>query len=223
MPPRRRGNRTQAPTSRGYARLEGKLALLGWLHRLLGYDSTRDLLGDIKPINEGFHEDGRSQISVHLEARSDRMQGLTVPDLQRYDENIREHLAAMNHGRSEPITLRYFQYLAALYTEIYLDWYFNRSGGLLPSLNDLVSQHNANCAPARDGTSSRPATCPSWPSGWPPAAARPYCCTCTTGNSSITTGAAGQHPADYSQRRADPAAPGRTPGVQHPRRAFRPQ
>ena len=32
----------------------------------------------------------------------------------------------MNAGRSEPITLRYFQYLAALYTEIYLDWYCNR-------------------------------------------------------------------------------------------------
>ncbi len=149
MPPRRRANRAQAAASRGYARLEGKLALLGWLHRLLGYDSTRDLLVDIKPINEGFREDGRSQISVHLKARSDRMQGLTVPDLQRYDENIRKHLAAMNHGRTEPITLRYFQYLAALYTEIYLDWYFNRAGGLLPSLNEFVSQHNANCAPGQ--------------------------------------------------------------------------
>lgn len=147
MPPRLRANRTQATTSRGYARLEGKLALLGWLHRLLGYGSARDLLGDIKPINEGLREDGRSQISVHLEARSDQMQGLTVPDLQRYDENIGKHLAAMNHGRTEPITLRYFQYLAALYTEIYLDWYFNRAEGLLPSLNEFISQHNANCAP----------------------------------------------------------------------------
>lgn len=27
----------------------------------------------------------------------------------------------MNHGRLEKIMLRYFQYLAALYTEIYLD------------------------------------------------------------------------------------------------------
>ena len=29
----------------------------------------------------------------------------------------------MNAGRSRPITLRYFQYLAALYTEIFLDRY----------------------------------------------------------------------------------------------------
>ena len=38
---------------------------------------------------------------------------LTLSDLQRYDDNIREHLAAMNEGRPEPITLRYFQYLAS--------------------------------------------------------------------------------------------------------------
>ena len=72
---------------------------------------------------------------------------MTVLDLQRYDDNIREHLAAMNGGRPEPITLRYFQYLAALYTEIYLDWYSNKRGRLLPSLNVFVAQHNANCAP----------------------------------------------------------------------------
>ena len=73
--------------------------------------------------------------------------GLTVQDLQRYDDNIRKHLAAMNDGRAEPITLRYFQYLAALYTEIYLDWYFNLDRGLLPSLNGFVRQHNTSCTP----------------------------------------------------------------------------
>ena len=53
----------------------------------------------------------------------------------------------MNEGRSEPITLRYFQYLAALYTEIFLDWRFNRPEGLLRSLNEFVSQHNEDCVP----------------------------------------------------------------------------
>ena len=121
--------------------------LLAWLHHQLGYETTGDLLKDIKPINEGFREDGRSHICAHLESRSGQMQGLTVQDLQRYDDNIRKHLAAMNEGRPEPITLRYFQYLAALYTEIFLDWYFNPHRGLLGSLNGFVKQHNANCAP----------------------------------------------------------------------------
>ena len=120
---------------------------MAWLHHKLGYQTTGELLKDNKPINEGFREDGRSHICAHLETRSGQMQGLTVQDLQRYDDNIRKHLTAMNDGRAEPITLRYFQYLAALYTEIYLDWHCNRPEGLLSSLNGFVSQHNANCAP----------------------------------------------------------------------------
>ena len=133
----------------GYARLERQLALLGWLHYQLGYESTAELLGDIKPANEGFGEDGRSDICVRLESRSDLMQGWTNQKLRQYDENIRNHLAAMNGGRAEPITLRYFQYLAALYAEIYLDWHFNRHGELLTSLNTFVAQHNASSASDR--------------------------------------------------------------------------
>ena len=134
-------------TTRGYVRLERRLALLPWIHHLLGYQTTDDVLRDVKGINEGLREDGRSHICAHLESRSEQMQELTVHDLQRYDDNISEHLEAINQGRPEPITLRYFQYLAALYTEIYLDWYFNRPGGLLSSLNVSVWQHNSNCAP----------------------------------------------------------------------------
>ena len=117
------------------------------MHFQLGYETTADLLRDIKPLNEGFREDGRSHICAHLESRSGQLRGLTAQDLQRYDENIRMHLAAMNYGRPEPITLRYFQYLATLYTEIYLDWYFNPHRGMLSSLNRFVRLHNENCAP----------------------------------------------------------------------------
>ena len=127
--------------------MERKLALLAWLHRQLGYETTSELLKTVKDINEGFGEDGRSHICAFLKSRSDKFAGLSVQDLYGYDDNIRKHLAAMNDGRPEPITLRYFQYLAALYSEIYLDWYFNQPGGLLPSLNASVSRHNSNCAP----------------------------------------------------------------------------
>ena len=76
------------------------------------------------------------------------MQELTVEDLQRYDDNIRDHLAAMNVGRSQPITLRYFQYLAALCAEIFLDRYFNAPDALLGSLNQFVSSLNSNRHPS---------------------------------------------------------------------------
>jgi len=42
-------------------------------------------------------------------------------DLARYDDNVRPHLASMNARRREPITLRYFQRLTALYAELFLD------------------------------------------------------------------------------------------------------
>lgn len=149
MSPRRRANRSKASTTRGHAKLEGHLALLAWLHHQLGYKNTRDLLKDVSQINEGYNETGCSHICTHLVSRSRLMHGVTTDDLQRYDDNIRDHLTSMNCGRAEPITLRYFQYLAALYTEVYLDWYCNRTGKLLGSLNEFVSQHNANCSPDR--------------------------------------------------------------------------
>ena len=146
MSPRRRPVMGSSPTTQGYARLEQRLALLNWLHSLLGYRDTLDLLRDTKEADEGFDANGRSHISTRLETRSKHLHGLTVHDLQRYDDNIRGHLECMNERRTEPITLRYFQYLAALYSEIYLDYFFNRRGNLLRSLSDFVSEHNAKPA-----------------------------------------------------------------------------
>ena len=99
-----------------------------WLQSRLGYDSTSHLLTNIKETDEGFDSEGRSRVYAHLAARAGQMQEITVEDLERYDDHIREHLTAMNAGRSQPITLRYFQYLAALCTEIFLDRYSNVPG-----------------------------------------------------------------------------------------------
>ena len=43
----------------------------------------------------------------------------------------------MNSHRETPITLKYFQYLAVLYTEFFLDRYFNTSGGPRVFLDEL--------------------------------------------------------------------------------------
>ena len=147
MPRPRRSNQPHRTATKGYARLAQKLVLLNWLHQRLGYDSTEQLLADIKQADEGFSLEGRSHIYARLSSRTERMQEVTNDDLQRYDDCIRRHLAEMNAGRSEPITLRYFQYLAALYTEIYLDRYCNRPDVLLRSLNEFVERRNSNRLP----------------------------------------------------------------------------
>ena len=123
------------------ARLEHRLILLSWLHEQLGYGNTPQLLEDIKQAAEGFDHDGLSYIYLRLISRGNKLQ-ISPDDLARYDDNIRKCLDAMNAGRAEPLTLRYFQYLAALYTEIFLDRYCNYQDELLGSLNELVNRRN---------------------------------------------------------------------------------
>ncbi len=125
-----------------YTQLENRLVLLAWLNSLFGYRSNRELLEDCKSVAEGFGSDGRSFLYHHLIARGSQVK-IPNDDLARYDENIRLHLEKINRGRTERITLRYFQYLAALYTEIYLDRLFKDKAQLLADLNDLVKKRNA--------------------------------------------------------------------------------
>jgi hypothetical protein len=125
-----------------YVKLEERLALLAWLNDRFGYRSNREMLADMKEADEGFDASRRSFIYHRLIARGSKLQ-IPPADLACYDENIGSHLAAMNVRRPEPITLRYFQHLAALYNEVFLDFYFNRRAEMLRSLNAFVAARNA--------------------------------------------------------------------------------
>src|SRR2546429_623040 len=95
--------------------LDQRLFLLGYLHRIFGYEgrnATSELLRDLKD-REGFDTDGRSRI-VHVLRQNPRKR-ISDVDLDCYDANIRRHLHRINKFRPEPITLRYFQHLALLY------------------------------------------------------------------------------------------------------------
>ena len=141
-----RTNRHQENSVQQYVKLEDRLVLLAWLNSLLGYQSNKQLLEDTKDVSEGFGPDGRSFLYYHLIARGSKLK-LNPEDLARYDQNIRAHLATINSRRTEPVTLRYFQYLAALYTEIFLDRYFGHRAQLLADLNAFVLKRNAQKSP----------------------------------------------------------------------------
>jgi hypothetical protein len=155
--PRSPRRKAPAPVSRisgmqQYVKLENRLVLLAWLNSLLGYESNRALLEDTQRTEEGFGADGRSYLYHHLIARGSQVK-IPAADLARYDENIRQDLEKINRGRTERITLRCFQYLAALYTEIFLDRLFNHRAGadgrppLLADLNAFVHERNARRLP----------------------------------------------------------------------------
>jgi hypothetical protein len=93
--------------------------LLGWANRQFGFESNEDLFDVVKEAGEGYDSNGRSHVAGMLGSRH----RCAVPpgDLARYDDNVRRHLDSINRGRREPVTLRYFQQLAALYAELFLD------------------------------------------------------------------------------------------------------
>ena len=134
------------PRNRPNPQLEECLTLHAWLNNQFGYPNTRELLADAQRQDEGFSADGLSPICVHLMERTAPGSDLhtKLPD---YDANIKRHLAAINHSRTTPICLRYFQYLAVLYTEIFLDWKCNRPHQLLAELNAFVEKRNQAKAP----------------------------------------------------------------------------
>ncbi len=145
----------KAPDAR---RLESRLVLHGWMNRMLGYASTKELLEDLEDVDEGFDGEGRSGVCRRLLSREGRMR-MRRSTLEGYDENIRRHVAAMNARRAEPVVLKYFQHLAALYTEILLDNRFDNSEAFLASLNEYAASLDGETMRFGDGDLDR---CAFW-------------------------------------------------------------
>lgn len=126
-----------------YVSLERRLVLLGWLNSRLGYRNNREMLAECASAAEGFDADGRSFAFHHLLSRGSKV---TLPreTLARYDDNIREHLARINECRGRPLTLRSFQYMTALYAEIFLDACFNARKEFLRSLEKFADSLGNN-------------------------------------------------------------------------------
>jgi hypothetical protein len=136
-------------------RLDKRLVLFRFLLQQFGVDSFEDLVKHLKDSDaELLDEDNVSQFHHLLAAHFPHTnQGgraaLTADDLRRYDDNIVSHTGAISARRGETIRWKYFQYLALLFTEIYLDRFFDDADALLDQLNRFVSTLNADAL--RDG------------------------------------------------------------------------
>ena len=77
-------------------------------------------------------------------------------DLRRYDLNVVAHWQAITAQRNKleghELQMKYFQYLSLLFTELYLDWYFNHLQDLLDGLNEEMTRYRAETGaePFRD-------------------------------------------------------------------------
>jgi len=102
-------------------------------------------LGDDR--HEGIDEDGQTLFFHELTRNLFEVDRITEADLRRYDLNIVTHWQAITAHRNKleghELQMKYFQYLSLLFTEIYLDWYFNKRQALLDGLNEEMARYRA--------------------------------------------------------------------------------
>ncbi|MDR4507884.1 MAG: DEAD/DEAH box helicase family protein [Candidatus Brocadiaceae bacterium] len=123
------------------------LVLFQYILNLFEAGALGDLCEGMKASQlEGFDEDNVSRFHNHLVNKLFERQALPNDMLLQYDQNIVSHTLRISRKR-EGFRWKYFQYMALLFTEIYLDKYFQSSENFMKNLNDFVTQFNINKEP----------------------------------------------------------------------------
>ncbi len=96
--------------------------------------------------HEGIDDDGQTGFFHALAHDLFEPDLISQHDIRRYDLNIVRHWNAITEKRNKlegtVLNMKYFQWLSLLFTEIYLDWYFNRRQHLLDGLNQSLETYN---------------------------------------------------------------------------------
>jgi len=96
---------------------------------------------------EGIDEDGQTKFFHELSRGLFDPNKVPEADLRRYDLNVVAHWQAITSQRNKleghELQMKYFQYLSLLFTELYLDWYFNHRQELLDGLNEEMVRYRA--------------------------------------------------------------------------------
>ena len=142
MPLPRRRNNAPLPFSR-------RLVLHQWLLGLFGVERFDQLAEHLRDESlEGLDEDNvhRFHRALCLHLPGERRPALPDEVLLEHDQAIVAVTARLNEQRitrgEPPIVWKYFQYLALLFTEIYLDRWFRDPRALLAALNAHIAAFN---------------------------------------------------------------------------------
>lgn len=117
-------------------RLEDHLVLNRFFHHLLGVESFDELKALLRLVDEGQGSDGQSLFYSRLVTQPNLL--LDGERLRLYDRRVMEYESRLAKVRSEFKGLRYFQYLALLYTEVLLDRLTDDPALLLHDLNTFL-------------------------------------------------------------------------------------
>lgn len=157
---RRANNRPQVPFAH-------KLALNQWLLSLFTVRRFEDLAEPLRnEALEGLDENNVHRFHHMLTAQLFNLTQLPTDLLLEYDQNIVRHTQRLNERRvtraEAPIVWKYFQYLALLFTEIYLDRYFRDPKALLIDLNGQIDAFNED-KPDADRVAPLDPDAEAWP------------------------------------------------------------
>jgi len=140
----RRPRRAERPL-----KFEQKLVLNQWILDLFDVPSLEKLAEGMRaPELEGFDENNVSKFHQNLRLLFDRPE-LPHDMLLAYDQNIVRHWQRIAERRNQAghnLYPKYFQYLALLFTEIYLERYFRNPDKLMEDLNAQVETFNSDKA-----------------------------------------------------------------------------
>ena len=126
---------------------EKKLVLTQWALSVLKVSSFAEIqhwLND--DALEGLNEENVTHFNEALLAHWGRRTRVNKDDLLRYDNNIVYHWQRITDKRNisegRTLQLKYFQYIALLFTEIYLDSFFRDPDALLIEINSVIDTFN---------------------------------------------------------------------------------
>jgi len=130
---------------RKHHRLSDRLVIFSWLLSLFGASRFADLSDQLKDDDfEGFDENGEGKALAVLLKKLKPNVFVHEEKLRLYDSRIFTYSEKLAEDRPDFHGFKYFQYLTLLFSEIYLDAYFNQRQDLLAALNQRVQQLNAD-------------------------------------------------------------------------------
>ena len=119
-------------------RLTDDLILPDLFSHKLRYRNFAHLLEDLKGADEGYNANGISHFCERISSS-----GLNISD---YDLKIKKYVNQISSGRGHGFILKYYQYLAVLFTEMYLEMFFNdMSKGkreFVDKINNFINEIN---------------------------------------------------------------------------------
>ena len=119
--------------------LNNRLVLFEYMLEQLNCDTWTTLQKTLRNMDETYDSEGFSYFFQALKGLDPR---ISEEELKRYDQNIKSYMESINNRRTEMIHLKYFQYVAVLFTEIFLDNRFRKTDEFIEKLNKFAKGKN---------------------------------------------------------------------------------